>query len=254
MNGNPPQGIAETDRGRSSRRMLILVVLVILGVVVSALGFREHWVISAVCPKCLQGASITMVKVARMPIFKRTTYSQHVHLSPSWSGRTASVSEGIDPRMYTEILAKECRHEFKRDWFGATTVSFFICGVHKDGGFSERRLYQPRIEAVAALYSVFANVPNKPLARMTYARIDSIVPMSKEGRLQEVHAIRRWRESGGVSDQELQQYYPESFPMSRAIEELELFAARLSNAESEEEWAGLLHDLDGRLEVEGKTQ
>jgi len=251
MNGNPPQRVAPTGGKRLSRRTLILVIL---GVALLVLGFGEFWGISAICPKCLQGACIAMVKVAGIPVFKWTTYSQHIPLSPSWSGRTVSVPGDIHPRMYTEILGKKCSHELKRDGFGASSFGFLLWGMHKDGAFSQRRLYQPRIEAVAALYSAFKNVPSESLARMTYARIDSALPMNDEKRLQEVHQIQKMRESGAISDQEIKEFQPAAFRMYRAIEEIKAFTVRLSDVTSEEEWVSLLHDLDQRLYKEAQTE
>jgi len=234
--------------------MLILVTLVILGAVVFALGFRERWVIGATCPKCLQEAGITMVKVMGIPVFKRITYSQHVHVPPSWSTGTASAPGNIHPRMYTEIFGKECNHKLKRGGYGVTCSFFFLEHVHKDGWFSQGRLYQPRIEVITALYCAFRNVPNKSLARMTYARIDSALPMNNEKRLQEVYRIQGLRESGATSDQEIKEFLPAAFPMYQAIEEIKAFAVRLSNVTSEEEWVSLLHDLDARLQIQSQTE
>jgi len=234
--------------------MLVLVILVILGVVVSALGVKERWVISATCPKCLQEAGITMVKIAGIPVFKRTTYSQHVRASPGWSGRMASVPDDIHPRIYAEIFGKKCNHELKRGGFGATSSGFFLGQVCRDGAFFESRLYQPRIEAITALYYAFKNVPNESLARMTYARIDSALPMNNEKRLQEVHQIQEMRGAGSISDQEIKEFFPAAFPMYHAIEEIKASTVRLSNVASEEEWVTLLHDLDGRLEMHAPTE
>lgn len=82
--------VAETDRKRPRRRTGVFVILVIA---VFTLGFSEVWGISAICPKCLQGASITVVKAAGIPVFKWTTYSPHTHISPSWSAQTVSVPD-----------------------------------------------------------------------------------------------------------------------------------------------------------------
>jgi len=255
MNDNPVRTIAETNRGRSFRKILIIVAVIILGIVVSPLGVKERWVIGAICPKCLQGAGITVVKIAGIPIFKRTTYSQHVHLPPSWSGRLASVPEDIHPGIYAEIFGKKCKHELKRGGFGVTSSGFFLGNVCRDGAFFESRLYQPRIEAVTALYCAFRNVPNESLARMTYARIDSALPMDNQERLQEVYHIQKMRESGvPMSDKEIGESFPAAFATYQAIEELKAFTVRLSSVASEEEWVSLLRDLDGRLERQVQTE
>jgi hypothetical protein len=237
-------------RGNSNKGLSRLARIALgIGIVIFALSFSEVWHISAVCPKCLQGAGITLIKVAGIPVFKWTSYDQYMRLSPSWSGQTFAVPNDIRSDMYVEIVGHKCRHKLKRDGFGSTIAPFSFLGVHKDGAFSERRLYQPRIEAVAALYSAFANVRNVPLAQRTYAKIDSILPMNREDRLREVHSIRKLLESGGVSEQELEQHYREAFPMYRAIERLKIFAIRLSTTKSEEQWVGLLRDLDEPTET-----
>jgi hypothetical protein len=237
-------------RGNSKKRRSRLAWIALgIGIVVFALSFSEVWHISAICPKCLQGAGITLIKVAGIPVFKWTSYDQYMRLAPSWSGQTFAVPNDIRPGMYVEILGHKCRHKLKRDGFGATIGPFSFLGVHKDGAFSERALYQPRIEAVAALYSAFANVRNVPLAQRTYAKIDSLLPMNREDRLREVHSIRKMLESGGVSEQELKLHYPEAFPMYQAIERLKVFAIRLSTTKSEEQWVGLLRDLDESTET-----
>jgi hypothetical protein len=238
--------LTEYSKRRLPRKAKIVLGI---GVLVLALSLSEGWGIGALCPKCLQGAHITLIKVAGIPVFKWTSYDRYMRLSPSWSGQTITVPNDIYPAMYAEILGHKCRHELKKDGFSATIAPFSLLGAHKDGAFSERRLYQPRIEAVAALYIAFANVRNVPLAQRTYAKIDSLLPMNREDRLREVHSIRKMLESGGVSEQELKLHYPEAFPMYQAIERLKVFAIRLSTTKSEEQWVGLLRDLDEPTET-----
>ena len=168
----------DMERRRRKRGLFraMRVAAVVLGTALIGLFFSEIRRVSAICPKCLQGASILQVRVGGIPIFQWTRHGSHTHLNPSWSGAEFTVPNEIRPLIYREILGEKCRHKMKKDGFGATSATCFLgFGVCSDGAYPARRLYQPRIEAVAVLYSVFRDVPSKPLAQQTYALIDSLL-------------------------------------------------------------------------------
>ncbi len=236
-------GQEATGRRRNNPFRAKKVFAIVLGVTFIGLFFSQIWVFGAICPKCLQGASIIQVRVGRVPLFQWTRHERHMHLKLSWLEPTSPIPNEIRPQIYEEIFGERCRHKMKKSEFGASSWA-----SHWDGASFARSLYQPRIEAVAALYSVFHDLPDKRLAQRTYALIDSMLPMDKEKRLYDVQRIGRLRESGRMSDQEIEDNWPVAFPLFQSIEQLKRFTVRLREIRSEEEWMTLLNDFGDQPE------
>ncbi len=161
------------------RSIIAILCLIALIFLLEFFGAYTVTYYSAICPKCLQHAYLTVKEYLGFTIYKKTELSQ----SHGGLMSPAAFSPQIpspDPRTYDEIHGKKCDHVFKKGGFGRSEYGILLVINHADGICMEWTIFSSRIAAVEILYLLYNTYQDKSLALKTYNLIDRACPIDSK--------------------------------------------------------------------------
>lgn len=235
---------------KKTLKLAIVIPVLLLAVWLCTETGYQRFSIGAICPKCLQRASIREKRIHGVTIYRSIRLDQ----SPGEIMSSAALGPAqpeVSPALYEQFLGRKCDHVFKRGGFGRTS-GFLLGHVHADGIYMESSWFAPRIEAVESLYLAFVNSGSEGLARRTYAIIDTAIPIGNDEHMQEARALLRRQDHLPLDQAE--QYFPEAARVAREMLRLEGLTARLKEIETEQQWLKLLSVIDRDFAPEPASQ
>lgn len=211
----------------------MILKLVKYGAVIAAVGIvlfigRKSWLISVICPRCLQHGYLEIEEIYGLPVYQSLELAQ----DPGGITSPAIFSPGFPsarPSLYIDIASRPCIHRFKKGGFGVTTIKYTA-----DGCFPEWGKYTARISAMEALYAVWSKYRDRQLAVETLRLIDRCYPVAEDDR-----NFMKDRFPGIYSGD---QWLTENGDNMAAVE----IFRQLPSARSAREWRALLH-VAGRV-------
>lgn len=235
-----------TDGRMVARRVRVSPLAICVGsalLVVAGLGLTVGYAISrssAVCPKCLQAASMMEKTVFGVLVYRKTTLlNGDGHLTPADASRAD---------MCKQIVGHPCSHEYVRTWTGTTSGRWFF-RIHSDGGSTKWRLVQPWVEATGALYQAFVRTKARQDAAAVYAMIaESYADLGRNACLR--LAADYVADAGDAADEEILTSVNASFQgdaemdrMARRVLLLRWLAQRLQTVETAEDFKAACAEL-----------
>jgi hypothetical protein len=151
---------------RSGFRVALVLLLLLSTCTQSTLSY------SAICARCLQHQrgvehSILGIRYSHREVLTQSTGGL---MSPAiFSGPIAK----IDPHIYDEIFGHPCEHCFVRAGFCRSSF-----GVTECGSFGGEGQYRLRDAVTENLYRTYQRLPNRELARATFALLDEVYPLT----------------------------------------------------------------------------
>ena len=217
------------------RKIKLIIAALIFGVFIWLVIDPDYskWHIGAICPKCLQRASIYERKIHGLTIYRSIRFENFDRLLTSIE--TEPNMPQVFPDLYMEIFGEQCNHVFKRGDFGSSSGN-----LRRVGSFLEKRHYEKRLEMIEALYAAYVNTGSKDLARKTYELIDNEFPIDDENVFRAAN-ILKMRELTSIDD--ASNRYPEAAKIAHAMLEFEEIIPRLRQVKTEEQWRELLLDM-----------
>lgn len=126
---------------------------------------------SALCARCLQHQHGVEYSILGL------RYSHHEWLSQGVGGLMSPAIFSphiapVDPHIYDEIFGRPCQHSFIRAGFCRSSFGVTGCGAF--GGSDQ---YGVREALIENLYGAWRRIPDRELARATYAYIEELSPI-----------------------------------------------------------------------------
>jgi hypothetical protein len=179
-------------RRRARVVLLGIAGFVLLVVLVGAYRTHVKYDAHVLCARCLQQAYVVEHRYFGLTVFR----SVHPIARPYGLMSVALFSPETPeagPGEYERIFGERCReHAFKAGGFSNTLRGRY----HEDGASGEMLMFSARTQAIGLTFALHTRSGDAPVARETYALIDSMLPAedvySTDGRLSDRLRLFGW--------------------------------------------------------------